>query len=456
MSFRKDFVWGAATSSYQIEGAYNEDGKGLSVWDMVCEKEGFVYEGHTGKIACDHYHRYKEDVAILKKLGIKAYRFSISWPRIFPDGTGKVNAAGLVFYDNLINELIANGIEPYITLYHWDLPLALHRRGGWLNRDIADWFAEYAALIAKRYSDRVKKFITINEPQCVIGAGYIEGGDAPGLKVSVSDAVVAAHNLMLAHGKAVKAMRENGAPDILIGYAPTGSGTYPHDESSKADIKAARDAYFEIRNGKIDWSWSVSWWSDPVVLGEYPKDGLAYLGEYLPDTWQEDLKTICQPLDFYCQNIYNGREFKAGENGYEKVRRYEGFPRTANGWPITPGAIKWAAKFLYERYKLPIYITENGLSCHDTVSLDGKVHDPNRIDFLHRYILALREAAEEGADIRGYFQWSLMDNFEWGLGYSERFGIVFVDFVTQERIIKDSGYWYSNVIKENGENLGVV
>lgn len=453
MSFRKGFVWGAATSSYQIEGAYNEDGKGLSIWDMACEKEGFVYEGHTGKVACDHYHRYKEDVAILKKLGIKAYRFSISWPRIFPDGTGKVNEAGLAFYDNLINELIANDIEPYITLYHWDLPLTLHHRGGWLNRNIADWFADYAAVIAKRYSDRVKKFITVNEPQCVIGSGYISGEDAPCLKVSVSDAVLAAHNLMLAHGKAVKALCENGASDILIGYAPTGSGAYPHDESSKADIDAARDAYFEIRKEKSDWSWSVSWWSDPVVLGEYPKEGLAYLEEYLPDTWQEDLNTICQPLDFYCQNIYNGREFKASENGYEKVRRYEGFPRTSNGWPVTPKALKWASEFLYERYKLPIYITENGLSCHDTVSLDGQVHDPNRIDFLHRYLLALREAAEDGADIRGYFQWSLMDNFEWNQGYNERFGIVFVDFVTQKRIIKDSGYWYSNVIKENGENL---
>lgn len=450
MGFREDFVWGVATASYQIEGAWNEDGKGLSIWDMMCEKPGAIFGGHTGKVACDHYHRYKEDVAIMKKLGIKAYRFSISWPRVMPKGFGEVNEAGLKFYDNLIDELIKNDIEPYITLYHWDLPLELHYRGGWLNRDISDWFAEYASLIVKRFSHKVKHFITINEPQCIIGIGYISGEHAPGLKMSDMETVRAAHNLMLAHGKAVMAMRKDGASDIQIGYAPTGTGAYPSDEKSEADINAAREAYMSVSN---NWSWSVSWWSDPVILGSYPQSALSRLGKYLPEGWEEDLKTICQPLDFYCQNIYNGKEYKAGDNGPEEVERYDGFPRTAIYWPITPKALKWSVKFLHEKYKLPTYISENGLSCHDVVSLDGKVHDPNRIDFLNRYLLQLREAAEEGADVRGYFLWSLMDNFEWARGYGERFGIVHIDYTTQERIIKDSAYWYSNVIKENGENL---
>ena len=367
-----------------------------------------------------------------------------------PEGTGKVNEAGIKFYNNLIDELIKNNIEPYVTLYHWDLPIELHYKGGWLNRDISDWFAEYAKVVAEKFSDRVKKFITINEPQCIIGSGYKRGTKAPGLKMSEDEVVKAGHNLMLAHGKAVMALRKYGTKDIQIGYAPTGSGSYPHTESED-DIKAAREKLFEVHEN--DWDWSISWFTDPVYLGEYPQDGLDKLEKHLPLTWQEDLKIIAQPLDFFCINLYNGKEHRNGINGTEVVERYEGFPRTALDWPITPEALGWTVRFLYEKYKLPIYISENGVSCCDVVSLDGEIHDSNRIDFLNRYLVELEKGINAGANVRGYFLWSFMDNFEWECGYSGRFGIVYVDYRTQERIIKDSGYWYKSIIENNGENL---
>ncbi len=450
MGFTTDFVWGVATASYQIEGAYNEDGKGKSIWDAYCEQDGKIYMNQTGKIACDHYHKYKEDIALMKNLGVKAYRFSIAWSRIIPDGIGEVNEKGIQFYNDLIDELINNDIEPYITLYHWDLPVALHYRGGWLNREIADWFVEYATVVVKAFSDRVKKFITINEPQCIIGLGYGTGTKAPGLKLSKEEMVIASHNLMLAHGKAVKAMREFGAKDIQIGYAPTGSGTYPHTESYM-DINAAKTKLFEVEPNS--WDWSISWYSDPVFLGKYPESGLKYLEDYLPSNWEEDLKEINQPLDFSCINLYNGKEYREVNGNIELVERYDGFPKTAFNWPITPEALGWTLKFMTERYNLPIYVSENGISCADVISLDGEVHDSNRIDFLHRYLLEVKKAINAGTDVRGYFHWSFMDNFEWESGYKERFGLVFVDYRNQERIIKDSGYWYKEVIETNGENL---
>ncbi len=450
MSFKKDFVWGVATASYQIEGAYDEDGKGRSIWDTYCEQDGRVYANHTGNVACDHYHRYKEDVALMKSMGVKAYRFSIAWTRILPDGTGKVNKKGIDFYNTLIDELIKNGIEPYITLYHWDLPEILHFKGGWLNREVADWFAEYAKVVVENFSARAKKFITINEPQCVIGLGYGTGTKAPGLKLSKKEMVIASHNLMLAHGKAVKAMRKYGARDIQIGYAPTGSGTYPHTES-QADIDAARTKLFEVDDNA--WDWSMAWYGDPVFIGKYPEDGLKYLEQFLPDGWKQDLKEIHQPLDFQCINLYNGKEYQMVNDKIELVERYAGFPRTAMDWPITPEAIGWTLRFLNERYKLPVYVSENGISCSDVISLDGKVHDSNRIDFINRYLLEVEKAIDSGAEVKGYFYWSFMDNFEWECGYKERFGLVFVDYRNQERIIKDSGYWYKKVIESNGGNL---
>ena len=453
MSFRKDFAWGEATSSYQIEGGAFIDGKGWDIWDVYCKEEGKVFEGHTGDVACDHYHRFKEDVALMKELGINAYRFSINWSRIFPNGYGKVNELGVKFYHNLINELVSAGIEPFITLYHWELPYELHKKGGWMNDEIVNWFADYAVFIVKEFSGKVTKYFTFNEPQCFIGLGYVSGIHAPGLKAPIRDTFIMAHNVLKAHGLAVKKMREAAKQDIEIGIAPTGSMSYP-DSNKPEDIEAARMHLMNINTPLDSWTWNVTWWSDPIFFGEYPEDGLKRFKDYLPEITKEDLKLINQPTDFYGQNIYNGNRVKMGADGKpEVVKRYDGFPKTALGWPVTPESLYWGPYFLYERYKKPIYMTENGLSCHDVISSDGKVHDPNRIAFVESYLKQLKKASADGVDIRGYFHWSLMDNFEWHSGYADRFGMIYVDYPTQKRIIKDSGYWYKNIIAQNGENL---
>ena len=450
MGFAKDFVWGAATSSYQIEGPGRDSGKGQNIWDVFTKEPGRVYEGHTGDIACDHYHRFREDVAYMKELGLKGYRFSIDWSRVLPEGTGKVNEKGIDFYNALIDELLEQGIEPYITLYHWELPYEIYKRGGWMNPEIVEWFGQYARLVAERFSDRVKYFFTLNEPQCFVGLGFLQGCHAPGVKAPLRDTFEMAHNALKAHGRAVQMLRAYGKQNVQIGYAPTSGMCYPEKETPK-DIEAARKALFALPDDLSNWTWNVSWWSDPVILGKYPEEGMKKYEKYLPVITDEDMKLISQPIDFYGQNIYNGRCIRMGTDGRpEEVRRPAGFPKTATNWPVTPEALYWGPKFLYERYRKPIYITENGMACHDTVSQDGKVHDPNRIDFLARYLKNLKRAAEE-IDIRGYFQWSLMDNFEWDKGYAERFGIIYVDFETQERIWKDSAYWYRDLIRRNGD-----
>lgn len=450
MGFAKDFVWGAATSCYQIEGTGRDSGKGQNIWDVFTKEPGRVYEGHTGDIACDHYHRFREDVAYMKELGLKGYRFSIDWSRVLPEGTGKVNEKGIDFYNALIDELLEQGIEPYITLYHWELPYEIYKRGGWMNPEIVEWFGQYARLVAERFSDRVKYFFTLNEPQCFVGLGFLQGCHAPGVKAPLRDTFEMAHNALKAHGRAVQMLRAYGKQNVQIGYAPTSGMCYPEKETPK-DIEAARKALFALPDDLSNWTWNVSWWSDPVILGKYPEEGMKKYEKYLPVITDEDMKLISQPIDFYGQNIYNGRCIRMGTDGRpEEVRRPAGFPKTATNWPVTPEALYWGPKFLYQRYRKPIYITENGMACHDTVSQDGKVHDPNRIDFLARYLKNLKRAAEE-IDIRGYFQWSLMDNFEWDKGYAERFGIIYVDFETQERIWKDSAYWYRDLIRRNGD-----
>ncbi len=452
MAFRKDFAWGAATSAYQIEGAVKEDGKGRHIWDVYTGEPGHIFGDHTGETACGHYHRYREDVQIMKEIGLKAYRFSIDWSRVLPEGHGRVNEKGIAFYNGLIDELLANGIEPYITLYHWELPYELYKRGGWMNPQIVEWFGEYARLAAERFSDRVTHYFTLNEPQCFVGLGFLTGEHAPGLKCPLKDTFEMAHNALKAHGRAVQMLRQYGKQPLTIGYAPTGSMCYPETEKPE-DIEAARQMLFALQPDDRNWTWNVSWWSDPVLLGRYPEEGLKRYEPYLPEITDEDMKLISEPVDVYGQNIYNGRCIRMGADGMpEEVKRYEGFPKTAIDWPVTPGALYWGPKLLYERYQKPIYITENGLSCHDVISVDGKVHDPNRIDFLARYLHELKRVAGE-IDLRGYFQWSLMDNFEWAKGYSERFGMVYVDYRSGQRIPKDSAYWYRSVIQNNGEEL---
>ncbi len=452
MSFRKDFFWGAATAAFQIEGAWDEDGKSPSNWDEFCALPGKILDRSDGKTACDHYHRYAEDVELMAQNGIRNYRFSVSWPRILPEGTGKVNEAGLAFYDRLIDCLLAHGIRPWMTIFHWDLPACLEKQGGWMNDRMPDWFAEYTGVLADRYGDRVKDFITINEPQCVLGLGYMAGVFAPGLKLEVKDQVIAAHHLLKSHGRACRVLREK-VKDVRIGYAPCAAPAVPLDETNPADVEAARKAYFAT--GGDSPLFSVAWFSDPVVLGTYPEDGLACFGRYLPEGWREDLKEICQPLDFYAQNIYEGKQIRAadGQENGETVPYPAGHPRTACGWPVTPRALYWGPRFLWERYRLPFIISENGMSCHDWVTSDGKVHDPNRIDYVRQYLKELRRAAGDGVDVRGYFYWSLLDNFEWARGYTERFGLVYVDYATQKRTPKDSMAWYADVIRANGENL---
>ena len=449
MGFREDFVWGAAAASYQIEGAVNEDGRGMSVWDMFCREPGRIIDGSSGDTACDHYHRYKEDIAIMKEIGLKAYRFSIAWPRVIPDGDGKVNEKGLDFYERLVDALLEAGITPYATLFHWDYPYELFRKGGWMNKESPAWFVKYTEAVAKRLAGKLPFVFTFNEPQCFIGISCDHTEHAPGIHYPVWDTILMTHHVLMAHGLAVQVLRSL-SPETKIGYAPTGAAHYPVTDSAE-DREAARQAFFAVE----DWfGFSVSLWSDPVFLGKYPDEVMKKCGQYLPKTAADDLAIIKQPLDFLAQNIYNGNPVKAdGKGGYEYARRETGYPFTAAKWPITPESLYWGPVFLAERYKVPLYITENGLSCADVVSLDGKVHDPQRIDFLHRYLLALRKAAEAGVDIRGYFQWCLTDNFEWAKGYTDRFGIVYCDFVTQKRIIKDSAYWYRDVIKSNGAQL---
>ena len=452
MPFPKDFTWGAAAASYQIEGAANEDGKGPSVWDMFCKKPGVVFQGHTGDIACDHYHRYQEDVGLMKQIGLHAYRLSISWPRVLPAGVGAKNEAGLAFYDRLIDALLAAGIEPYVTLFHWDYPLALYYRGGWLNPESSDWFSEYAALMVDRLSDRVKNWMTFNEPAVFIGVGHHAGYHAPGDKLRFAEIARASHNVLLSHGKAAQTIRARTKQPCRIGYAPNASVKIPHTDTS-ADIAAAKHAMFESFDRGV---FQNGLWIDPVFLGAYPAGLLEAFGDEAPPIGARDLETICQPLDFFGTNIYSCDRVRAkanGEPGSETVPYPSGYPSTAVNWPVTPDALYWAARFFFERYQKPVYITENGLSTRDWVSLDGKVHDPGRIDFLTRYLAALRRAGEHGAQIAGYFQWSILDNFEWAEGYRERFGLIHVDYQTQKRTLKDSAYFYGEVIRSNGANL---
>ncbi len=450
MSFPKDFIWGAAAASFQIEGASQTDGKGLSVWDMMCRQEGKVWEGNTGDIACDHYNRYKEDVDLMSQLGLKAYRLSISWPRVIPEGVGKVNEKGLAFYDELVDSLLEKGIDPWITLFHWDYPYDLFCKGGWLNRDSADWFAEYTKVIVNKLSDRVSNWMTLNEPQCFIGLGHQTGEHAPGLKLGFSEVLLANHNALRAHGKAVKVIRQNATLKPKVGGAPVGVVKMPLT-NSKEDVEIARKLMFSVNMKNC---WNNSWFADPMIFGTYPKDGLELFKEEMPRIYEGDMEEICQPLDFYGANIYNGQTVKAGEDGeVEYCKSIDGAALTTMDWKVSPESIYWGTKFLYERYKLPIVVTENGMANTDWVNLDGKVHDPQRIDFMHRYIKEFEHAIDDGIEALGYFYWSIMDNFEWAEGYRKRFGLIHVDYETQKRTLKDSALWYKKLISDNGNDL---
>ncbi len=448
--FPEGFVWGAAAASYQIEGAWSADGKGASVWDMFVRKGGTVLRDETGDAACDHYHRYAEDVALMKEIGLKGYRLSISWPRVLPEGVGKVNAKGLEFYDKLVDELLAAGVQPFVTLFHWDYPYSLYCRGSWLNRQSPDWFAEYAGAVAGKLSDRVKHWMTLNEPSVFVGLGYESGRHAPGDKLGRKEILRITHHVQMAHGRGVQAVRAAAKSEPQIGFAPAAGPRLPASESQR-DVDAARRAMFAVPEFDV---WSAAWWLDPIFLGTWPEDGLASFGDLLPAGFEKDLAVIHQPLDFFGVNIYRGRRGRTNAQGeWEPVPGPTGEPLTRFNWTLTPEALYWGPKLFYERYGKPVYVTENGMSGTDWVALDGAVHDPQRIDFLRRYLREFRRAGADGVPIKGYFQWSIMDNFEWAEGFRERFGLIHVDYATQKRTLKDSARWYKEVIAANGANL---
>lgn len=448
MGFSKDFMWGAATAAYQIEGAWQEDGRGPSVWDICGRNRNVIQYNETGDVTCDHYHRYKEDIALMKEMGIPYYRFSISWSRVLPEGIGRINEKGLQFYSDLVDELKANGIEPLISLFHWDYPYALYQKGGWMNPEAPDWFLEYAKVVVDALSDRVSYWITMNEPQCFIGCGYTFGSHAPFLQLGTKDLITMTHHVLLAHGKTVKYIREHAKTKAEISFAPIAPVYIPKD-STKGAIEEARRKTFHM--DKKGFPFSLVWWSDPIILGKYPDEAYELFGDDMPEYSEEDMKLISQPLDFYGMNVYYSEADRVTEGYPENM--WQGCARTEMGWVVSPEVMYWSPKFIYERYRLPIMITENGMAGMDWVHMDGKVHDPQRIDFLHRYLLEFRRAAEEGIPLKGYMHWSAMDNFEWACGYDKRFGLIYVDYQTQKRTIKDSGYWFKEVIESNGENL---
>ncbi|BCU77370.1 GH1 family beta-glucosidase [Luteolibacter sp. LG18] len=449
--FPKDFVWGAATAAPQIEGAAAVDGRGDSVWDVFCREPGRVFGGHTPGTACDFYRRWPEDVAMMQAAGLPAFRLSIAWPRVLPEGSGRVNEAGLAFYDRLIDGLLAAGIRPYATLFHWDLPEALQDRDGWANRDIAGWFADYAEVVTAKLGDRVKDWITFNEPQIFLGFGHRAGTHAPGLKLSEADVLRCAHHVNLAHGRAVAAIRANVA-DAKVGMAQVANVGIPADPGDPASVEAARRITLEPEwTGDASTFLGSCWWSQPMYRGAYPVSLAERHPRFLETVVREgDLAEISRPVDFHGFNYYFGRRIAADGS---VVKAPPGEPRTAFGWPLHAEGLYWAARFYQEAWGLPLYIFENGLSSMDWVDVNGRVPDTMRIDFLTRYLRELRHAIGDGADVRGWFHWSWMDNFEWADGYKERFGLVHVDYETQQRTPKDSLAWLSEVIRTNGSNL---
>ncbi|MEA4896108.1 MAG: GH1 family beta-glucosidase [Oscillospiraceae bacterium] len=450
MGFSENFIWGVASSAYQTEGAAFEDGKGASIWDSFSRKPGAVFEGDTGDIACDGYHRYQEDIELMASMGIKAYRFSISWPRVDPQGDGTFNELGFAYYDRVIDSCLSCGIEPYITLYHWDLPQLLEDRGGWQNRNTCLAFAGYCRAVAERFRGRVRHYFTINEIQCVVSLGYQSGIYAPGKMLPVTELFQIWHNLLMAHGLAYREIKDID-PSAHVSLASTGKLCCP-ETGKQADLEAARKASFEI--SADDWLFTHNMALDPVIFGEYPETDDPVFRPLFGAVPRNELGIINTGADTLALNIYNGSSVRAGKNGEpEYVPKAPGCPRTALKWPVTPEVMEYGPRFICERYHRPVLITENGVSCNDLIYLDGKVHDLDRIDFLTRYLGSLRRCIESGVPVNGYFHWSFTDNFEWSRGYSERMGLVYVDYLTHRRIPKESAAWFSLLLAKNGENL---
>jgi beta-glucosidase len=432
MTVSRTFLWGAATAAYQIEGAATEDGRGESVWDRFCATPGKVRNGDSGGLACDFYHRYPEDIGLMRELGLDAFRFSVAWPRIIPGGRGAVNEEGLDFYDRLVDELLANGITPFPTLFHWDTPQALEDEGGWTNRATAEAFVEYAAVVAARLGDRITHWTTHNEPWVVAWLGHAWGEHAPG-RTSEADAIAAAHHLLLSHGWALEALR-GIVPDAEIGIALNLEHVDPQSDS-EGDLDAAREL-----DGTAN-----RWFLDPLFRGAYPAD---LVERFAPPVQDGDLEAISAPIDFLGVNNYFRFVVQAGANGDgPHVVQDPTWERTDMGWEVYPEGLYQLLIRVARDYAPPaLYVTENGAAFADIRSHDARVHDPERTAYIELHIDAVRRAAADGAPVKGYFVWSLLDNFEWSLGYSKRFGIVYVDYPTQERVPKDSFYRYRDLI----------
>jgi len=442
-SFPTDFLWGAATSAYQIEGSPLADGAGPSIWHRFSHTPGLVAHDENGDVACDHYHRYEADIALMRELGLNAYRFSVSWSRIFPEGKGRVNEKGLDFYRRLVDGLRAAGIQPLITLFHWDLPAALDDRGGWLNRNIARWFAEYASVMFRALDDRQPIWATLNEPWVVTDGGYLHGPLAPGHR-NLFETPIAAHNLLRAHGAAVAAYRATGKGriGIVVNLEPK----YPASDSEQDRQALLRAEAYMNRQ-----------YLDPIFLGAYPPEFPQMYGEAWPEFPEADFPEIGQRIDFVGINYYKRGITKYDENTIiERAVRVDN-PRavyTETDWEVYPQGLTDILVWVRERYgKIPLYITENGAAFYDPPTANGTVEDPLRLDYLRQHLRAAREAMRRGVDLRGYCVWSLLDNFEWALGYAKRFGIVHVDFQTQKRTMKASALFYRDVIRSRGASL---
>ena len=426
MAYPEGFLWGAASASAQVEGAWNEGGKCPSIWDVA---EGHVRGGDDCHVACDHYHRYREDVALMKELGLKAYRFSVSWCRVMPED-GRVNREGLAFYSDLVDALLAAGIEPMVTLYHWDMPLWMHEMGGWGTEEIVGRFLEYARAVVEALSDRVRWWMPFNEPQCFLGLGYLTGIHAPFLK-NTPGFERYVRSFLLAHGRTVRMIRETAKLPPKIG-AVMAIGTYVPDGPEPEDIEAARERTFGPGRGE-DWN---SLYLDPIALGTPSPRMENHLSE-------EDLAICSEPIDFVGLNVYQPSNPDVDPGRYHAER----FPKTMLGWSVDGRCLYWSIRFFRERYRLPVMVTENGMARPDTVSPDGHVHDPERIRFLEEYLGDMRRAVEEGIPVLGYLHWSILDNFEWAEGYGPRFGLVHVDYDTQKRTVKDSALFYADYIR---------
>ncbi|OGF46637.1 MAG: beta-glucosidase [Candidatus Firestonebacteria bacterium RIFOXYC2_FULL_39_67] len=442
LKFPKGFLWGAACSSFQAEGAWKEDGKSESIWDVFSKKPGIVKGGSDAKIAIDHYHRYKSDIKIMADLGFKVYRLSTSWSRIVPGGTGKVNEKGLDFYDRYIDELLKYGIKPFVNLYHWDMPNVQEQKGGFRNKETAHAFAKYSVAVVKRLGDRVKNWTTFNEIKHIWEGCYNSDWNAPGLHLSEKINNQVLHNTHLAHGLAVNAMRAYSTNDINIGLVHAMWIRMPRDPENKKDLRAAEKCFLD-KNSRL---------LDPIYKGEYP-DCMWKKGAE-PGINKEEMKIISTPLEFFGLNVYGGCDVKynsKNKSGWEEILFDPDTPVTAMNWGVTPKAMYWGIKHIWDNYNIKkLYISENGASYTDTITHDGRIHDTDRINFLNQYMSEMHRAIKDGYKVDGYFLWSLFDNFEWAQGYTQRFGCVYVDYPTQKRIWKDSAYWYKSVMKSNG------